>query len=110
MVILEGGTTGHFEAESLTAIRETGHYDGHMGFIDAYFHTAEELRSELETAGLQGVEVFGVEGPTWPALDMAEDFDARVDAALSCARMLEQDPAMINASAHFLAIATNATA
>jgi hypothetical protein len=62
----------------------------------------------VQAAGWEQVSVHGVEGPAWPALDAAglEGFDARVDAALRCARLVEQDPHLINASAHLLAIAT----
>jgi hypothetical protein len=52
------------------------------------------------------VTVYGVEGPSWPALDVAgiAEFDTRRDAALRCARLVERDPLLINASAHLLAI------
>ncbi|WP_116203006.1 class I SAM-dependent methyltransferase [Amycolatopsis circi] len=109
---LETGTNGQLTEQLSTAVEEvigTGRYDGHVGFVPAHFHTADELRDELETAGLSGISVYGVEGPAWPALDVAglEEFDARVDAALRCARLVEQDPLLINASAHFLAVAVN---
>lgn len=46
-------------------------------------------------------------GATWPALDRADPVDvpALMAAALRCARLLEQDPDIINTSAHLLAIA-----
>jgi hypothetical protein len=49
--------------------------------------------------------VYGVEGPAWPSLDVAglSAFDVLVDGAVRCARLVEQDPNLINASAHFLA-------
>ncbi len=108
--ILESGTNGRLTEQLSPAVRaviDTGRYDGHVGFVPAHFHTADELRGELETAGLSGISVYGVEGPAWPALDVAgiEDFDARVDAALRCARLVECDPLLVNASAHFLAVA-----
>lgn len=109
---METGTNGQLTEQLSPAVRaviDTGRYDGHVGFVPAHFHTADELRGELETAGLAGVSVYGVEGPAWPALDVAgtAEFDARVDAALRCARLVEQDPLLINASAHFLAAAVN---
>jgi SAM-dependent methyltransferase len=105
--LLEAGSTGQLDAaleSSLVDVLATGHYDGHLGFVAAHFHTAEELRTELKAAGLADVAVFGIEGPSWPALDAAglNGFDARVDAALRCARMVETDPAMIDTSAHLL--------
>ncbi len=73
---------------SVDAVIRTGSYDGHVGFMPAHFHTAGELRTEMESAGLSDVTVYGVEGPTWPALDAAglEAFDELVDAAARCAR------------------------
>lgn len=110
MSLLEAGSDGGLTAEmqpSIEAVVSTGRYDGHLGFVAAHFHTAEELRGEVQAAGLQEVTVYGVEGPAWPTLDTAgtSEFDARVDAALRSARIVEQDPSLINASAHLLAIA-----
>jgi hypothetical protein len=55
---------------------------------------------------LDDVEVYGVEGPAWAALDVAgmDEFPTRMDAALRCARLVEQDPLLINISAHLLAL------
>ena len=89
----------------LRTVIDTGHYDGHVGFMPAYFHTAAELQTEVESAGFTDVVVYGVEGPSWPALDVSGEFDSRRDAALRCARLVERDPLLINASAHLLAIA-----
>ncbi|MFC4014434.1 class I SAM-dependent methyltransferase [Nonomuraea purpurea] len=108
--LMETGTNGRLTAEMTSAVRNviaTGHYDGHVGFMPTHFHTAAELGAEVQAAGLRDVQVYGIEGPSWPALDVAGqgEFDRLVDAALQCARIAEQDPLMINASAHFLAIA-----
>jgi len=107
---MEAGTTGRLAEQmgpGIETVIATGQYDAHVGFVPAHFHTADELRDELRTAGWEGISVYGVEGPSWPALDIAglAEFDAHKDAALSCARLLEQDPLLINASAHFLAVA-----
>ncbi|MEK8226828.1 hypothetical protein NKG05_13185 [Oerskovia sp. M15] len=40
-----------------------------LGFTTAYFHRPEELADELEEADLDAVAVYGVEGPSAPALD-----------------------------------------
>ena len=75
-------------------------------FTTAYFHHPDELRTELETAGFQDVKVVGVEGPGW----LLQDFDERWrDDALrrdliDVARILESQPAIVGASAHFLAL------
>lgn len=108
--LLEVGSDGRLSAaleRSVLTVIATGDYDGHVGFVQAHFHTADELRVEVENAGLNAVAVYGVEGPAWPALDSAgmSAFADRVDGALRCARIVEQDPRLINTSAHILAFA-----
>ncbi|NUW34209.1 class I SAM-dependent methyltransferase [Nonomuraea sp. SMC257] len=108
--LLEAGTTGRLTDDMTSAVRHliaTGDYDGHLGFLPTRFHTAAGLRAELESVGLSDVDVYGVEGPAWPALDVAGEgeFDRLVEAALRCARIAEQDPLVINTSAHLLAVA-----
>ncbi|GLW91346.1 class I SAM-dependent methyltransferase [Actinokineospora globicatena] len=107
---METGTDGRLDEDllpSVEAVIATGRYDGHVGFTTTHWHTADELRAEIRAAGYADIEVYGVEGPTWPALDVAglAEFPTRVPAALHCARLVEQDPLLINASAHLLAIA-----
>ncbi|MCU1642017.1 MAG: class SAM-dependent methyltransferase [Nocardia sp.] len=107
---LETGTNGSLDVTLADAVREviaTSDYDGHVGFVRTHWHTADELRTEIEAAGLLDVDIYGIEGPAWPTLDHAgqHNFPSLVTAALHCARMLEQDPLLINASAHLLAIA-----
>ena len=89
------------------AVIETGAYDGHVGFVPTHWHTATELHDEVTTAGFTDTAVFGVEGPSWPALDAAglARFDQLVEPALRAARIVERDPALIGASAHLLAVA-----
>jgi SAM-dependent methyltransferase len=110
LTLLETGSNGVLRAgmtESLAAVLASGDYDGHAGFLPTHWHTAIELAEELRVADLSQVEVYGIEGPTWPALDAAgiDDFDALAPAALAAARLVEQDPLLINTSAHFLAFA-----
>lgn len=72
--ILETGSTGRLDdqlAPSVSAVIASGDYDGHVGFVRTHWHTAEELRAEVRCAGFGDVEVYGVEGPSWPALDHA---------------------------------------
>lgn len=108
--LLEVGGDGRLTAAlepSVRTVISTGGYDGHVGFVRAHFHSADELRAEVEAAALGAVTVYGVEGPAWPALDAVglPGFDDRVDAAIRCARLVEQDPLLIHASAHLLAMA-----
>lgn len=108
--LLEIGSDGRLTAElepSVQTVIATGHYDQHVGFMPTYFHTADELRTEVQEETLTEVTVYGVEGPTWPTMDAAglQAFPGLVEAALRCARIVEQDPLLINASAHLLAMA-----
>lgn len=79
---------------------------GVIGFTNAYFHLPEELKQDLIDVGLHDVEVFGIEGPAGPTLRALgmDCLDQRLDAAVRAARMVEQDPRMIAASGHLLAV------
>ncbi len=90
----------------LRDVIDTGRHDPRLGFTTAYLHTPEELAAEMRTAGLRAVDVFGVEGPTGPALDAhgLARVDELLPAAVRCARAVERDPALIAASAHLLAV------
>jgi hypothetical protein len=109
--LLEVGAYGRLTADMQALVVDalaTGRYhDEPNGFTSAYFHHADELATELRTAGLTQVTVFGVEGPSAPALDNVplDQVPAMLDAAIRCARMLETDPALISASPHFLGVA-----
>jgi SAM-dependent methyltransferase len=114
LTLMETGSNGSLNdglSASLAAVMDSGTYDGHAGFLPTHWHTASELHAELATAGLSNVEVYGIEGPTWAALDAAgiDNFDTMAPAALAAARLVEQDPLLINASAHFLAFARSNT-
>ena len=108
--VIQAGANGRLTPElvpSLEKVIRTGRYDGHLGFMPTYFHTAEEMREEMSATGMQDVAVYGIEGPAWPTLDAVggENADRYVAAALRCARLVESDPLLVNTSAHLLAIA-----
>jgi ubiquinone/menaquinone biosynthesis C-methylase UbiE len=75
-------------------------------FTTAYFHRPEELEREVSEAGFQDACVLGVEGPGW----LLADFDARWAEAttreriLQVARLVEEEPSLMGASAHLLAV------
>jgi len=82
-----------------------GQYDPELGFTTAYFHTPNEALSELRQAGFRDVEVRAVEGPMWAAVKTCTDpsrLDTLIESALICARALQDDPALLAASAHLL--------
>jgi ubiquinone/menaquinone biosynthesis C-methylase UbiE len=76
-------------------------------FTTAYFHRPEEIRPEIEEAGLGFDSLLAVEGPGW----MNQDLDAWLDDGtarerlLHVLRRLETEPSLIGASAHILAVA-----
>ncbi|WP_103352833.1 class I SAM-dependent methyltransferase [Amycolatopsis sp. CA-128772] len=101
------GTLTSDRAEPVRQVIETGAYDGHVGFVPTHWHTAAELRDEVAAAGFAEVDVYGVEGPAWAALDAAgvERFDGLVEGALRAAEIGERDPRLVDVSAHLLAVA-----
>jgi hypothetical protein len=106
---MDPGTSEQLTPEAFDIIRvtvTTGDYDGRSGFVSSHWHTADELRHEVQLSGFRDVEVFGVEGPAWAMLDAHGEaaFEERCDATLECARLVEQDPLLMNASAHLLAV------
>lgn len=71
-----------------------------------HFHTAEEIHSEVEAAGLDVLDVVGVEGPAGLFLEVVGDADQAVqDAALVVARAASGERGIRDQSAHLLAIA-----
>jgi ubiquinone/menaquinone biosynthesis C-methylase UbiE len=108
--VLDIGSDGRLTEDIEPFVRHlhaTGEFRGDVvGFTTAYFHLPEELRGELTEAGLQDVEVYGIEGPAGPtlrALGMG-CLEDRLDAAVRAARIVERDPALLPASGHLLAV------
>ncbi|MET9958103.1 methyltransferase domain-containing protein [Streptomyces sp. NPDC006326] len=107
-------TTGITEPAVQDGVRDTlakGRYAGQRGFTVAYFQTSEELREEVTEAGFADPTLYGVEGPGWVAVKAIEKYaDTNLlgkpmyDAALAAARLAEPHDALIDASAHILAI------
>jgi ubiquinone/menaquinone biosynthesis C-methylase UbiE len=75
-------------------------------FTTAYFHRPDELRSEICEAGFQEVKLLSIEGPAWGA---AHFFTAWADpvqrrALLEMLSAIEEEPSIVGASAHFVAL------
>lgn len=71
-------------------------------FTTAYFHHPDGLADEVSRAGFELERVFGVEGPGWLFESLwADDRDVLVRVA----RLVEDEPLLVGASAHLLAIA-----
>ena len=65
-----------------------------------------------QTAGFDGVKVFGVEGPGWMVADFESRWADRVlrDDIMAVARALESEPAVLGVSAHLLGIGRKSAA
>lgn len=75
-------------------------------FPAGHFHTAEELAEEVADAGLEVLDVHGVEGPAGLALEgIPVDRTDLTDAALALARATSAEPGIRDFSAHLLAVA-----
>lgn len=73
-------------------------------FATAYFHRPEELRAEVEAAGLVPDGPVAVEGLGWLAPDvdvLLEDEDLR-GRVLDALRRVEREPTLLGASAHLM--------
>ena len=110
--LLDGLLTGHLrdgvgremvERDLATGVHRSP-ADRPALFTTAYFHRPEELRAEIEDSGLVADGVFGVEGPGWLLGERLEDELVREDV-ITAARAIEQEPTVIGASGHLLAIA-----
>jgi SAM-dependent methyltransferase len=76
-------------------------------FTTAYFHHPSELPDEASAAGLDCVEVVGVEGVAGWFRNIVDQWDgaAQRDAILFAARAIEAEPSLIGASTHLLMVA-----
>jgi diguanylate cyclase (GGDEF)-like protein len=107
--LLAYATRAEPDAERLDLAINTlahGGYDPKLGFTTAYFHTPDEIASELRLAGFREVRVLPIEGPLWTSVKTCTDplrLDRLTESAVVCARALEDDAAMLPASAHLLA-------
>jgi ubiquinone/menaquinone biosynthesis C-methylase UbiE len=75
-------------------------------FTTAYFHHPEQLQAEMEAAGLRHEATLAVEGPGSLLPDLEERWrdPERREHILMSARWLEEEPTMLGASSHILAI------
>ncbi len=76
-------------------------------FTTAYFHRPEELADEARDAGLEVVEVVGVEGMAgWlPQLEGRLESDTERETVLFSARVTEFEPTLLGLSAHLVLVA-----
>jgi SAM-dependent methyltransferase len=110
--LLDFASMGRLDEENLARIAmtlRTGEHDPVLGFTDAYFHTAGELRTELDEAGLVEADVLPIEGPGILAVRGVHRAGGVVsaellDSAARLARVAESDPAMLEVGSHLLGV------
>lgn len=90
----------------LRRLRNTGVNDETTGFTVAYFHSPGEVLADFAAAGLSQPRLIGVEGPLLTLLisGLIEDRPDFFEAALRAARVAEDHPELLAASAHLLAV------
>ncbi|WP_024287089.1 class I SAM-dependent methyltransferase [Cellulomonas sp. KRMCY2] len=113
--LFDGLAQGHlFEPRFRTLVEAdlaTGRHENPTGdpgwFTTAYFHRPEELRTEADDAGLEVLEVVGVEGLAPWLRHLASRWDEPADrqAILQAARVIEVEPSVLGLSPHLVAVA-----
>lgn len=111
---LDGIASRHVEAPAFRAILAADLASGQhrnpanhpAWFTTAFFHRPEELRAELVLAGFSDVRVYAVEGPAWLVRDLPgrEENPLLWAEVLAVLRQIEEEPALLGASAHLLAV------
>jgi ubiquinone/menaquinone biosynthesis C-methylase UbiE len=76
-------------------------------FTTAFFHHPDELKEEVEEAGLRHERTLAIEGPGWLLQDFEEHWrdDGRRERLLDAVRSIEAEPSLLGASAHIMAVA-----
>lgn len=76
-------------------------------FTTAFFHHPDELKAEVEEAGLRHERTLAIEGPGWLLQDFEEHWrdDGRRMRLLDAVRSIEAEPSLLGASAHILTVA-----
>jgi SAM-dependent methyltransferase len=96
-------------AEVVAATSDTGVHDpgDRPWFTTAYFHAAGEAAAEAAEAGLAVEKDAVIEGPLWIATRLDEILDDEAETAhlLGVLRRVEDDPALLAASAHVMTVA-----
>lgn len=76
-------------------------------FTTAFFHHPEELKAEIEEAGLLCDRTLAIEGPGWILQNFEGHWDDRErrERLLDALRWLEDEPSLIGVSAHIMVVA-----
>jgi len=113
--LLDGLATGNFRnaefREIVSADLATGQHRNPIKhpfyFTTAYFHRPEDLATEVRDAGFREAQVVAVEGPAWCTARFPEAWDdsAQRQSLMEYLSLIERQPSVQGASAHFIAVA-----
>jgi hypothetical protein len=75
-------------------------------FTTAFLHHPDELKTEMEAAGLDYQRTLAIEGPGWLLQNFPEHWNepVRRQRLLEAIRWLESEPSVLGASAHIMAV------
>jgi SAM-dependent methyltransferase len=119
--LLDGFLHDHFSDPRFRPLVERALVDGvhrnvdaeRSWFTSAYFHRPDEITAEVVDAGLTEVRLVAVESPLWltgPRLDEILASVHLTELLLDMLRRIEEEPSLLGASSHLLAVATGSTA
>lgn len=76
-------------------------------FTTTFFHRPEELKAEVEAAGLVHERTIGIEGPAWLAAGVQDGWDdpAWRQQIMDALRRIEEEPSLLGASQHLMVVA-----
>jgi ubiquinone/menaquinone biosynthesis C-methylase UbiE len=76
-------------------------------FTTAHFHRPEQLASEVRQPGFSDVQILPVEGPAWSTAHFLDAWADEIQRQnlLDFLTLIEQEPSIVGASAHLIAVA-----
>jgi ubiquinone/menaquinone biosynthesis C-methylase UbiE len=112
---LDGTKSGYIDDPEFRNIVESDLFNGqHRNpnnhpayFTTAYFHHPDEIKDEIEAAGLVHEKSMAVEGFAWLLGDFAEIWadTNRCENMLRMIRAVEEEPSLLGVSAHLISVA-----
>ncbi len=113
--VLDGMRQGLFDDPAFVQIAERDLTDGQhrnpmkhpVYFTTAYFHHPRDLQTEVEECGFQYEKTLPIEGPLWLSPYVVANFQdqMRRELFLTLLQQIEEEPSLLGASAHLLAVA-----
>jgi ubiquinone/menaquinone biosynthesis C-methylase UbiE len=76
-------------------------------FTTAFFHHPDELKAEIEEAGLRHERTLAIEGPAWLLQNFEDHWrdEGKRERLLNAVRLIEHEQSLLGASAHMMAVA-----